>query len=144
MSAVDQFKGRLVKRTAALVGVSLAALLPLWLGEDQEVDGFAVPFPHPTLPAEHVYNRQDLAGYTASDAAATMLARGYPDVRYSSDSSRVPSDKGCTPGEVVGVYGISPDGVVWLQTFHDPAGPDPAAPTPYDLSVSARLIRCAR
>ncbi|MFG1641858.1 hypothetical protein ACGFMK_16350 [Amycolatopsis sp. NPDC049252] len=133
-------------RHSALVGVLLtsAVLLPRWLGGDEEVDGFAIPSPRPAFPAEHVYNRQDLAGYVASDAAASMLARGYTDVRYASDSTRVPSDKGCTPGEVVGVYGVGPDGTVWLQTFRDPAGPDPSAPTAYDVSVSARLARCAR
>lgn len=65
-------------------------------------------------------------------------------MRYASHSTRVPSDKGCTPAEVVGVYGIGPDGTVRLQTFIDSSGSDPFAPTAYDVSLSARLARCAR
>ncbi|WP_410620900.1 hypothetical protein [Amycolatopsis sp. cmx-8-4] len=125
-----------------VIAIAACAAVAVLLPGKPEVAGFAIASPHPVFPTEHVYNRQDLAGYLASDAAATMLARGYTDVLYATDSSRVPSDKGCTPGETVGVYGVDSSGVVYLQTFMDLE--EWQQPTQYDLTVSARLARCAR
>jgi hypothetical protein len=73
------------------------------------------------IPSQHVYNLQDFVGQhrDAASVAAQLLAYGYTDVRYASNSEKVPSAPGCTPYTEVGVYGISPDGIVWLQTFAD-------------------------
>ena len=125
--------------------VSVIVLLAC-AGCTSEIVGNATANRRPEFPATHIYNRQDFAGLhrDAASVARQMLAYGYADVRYASNSAPVPTAPGCTPYTEVGVYGISPDGVVWLETFADDAAIWAMLRSQTTAEVQARNLRCRR